>query len=176
MLKETYMKEKARIPLLVSHIIGIILLLILMGIIFIAFVVGGIFAGAIAGIGEASQGEETLGKIILVGYIIDLFLALVVVLDVINLIVGFRKNSTGKIPSIFMIINMCLTSLLCIGVASIFARSAIIDIASSNSNVSSSILTLVIVLIILLFYLSIYILTIVLIYIPRIKNSKKELS
>ncbi len=168
------MKEKARIPLLVSHIIGIILLLILMGIIFIAFVVGGIFAGAIAGIEGGEQGGETLGKVMLIGYIIDSFLALILILDVINLVVGFRKIPTGKVSSIFMIFNMCLTSLLSMGVASYFVWSAIIDMASSNVDASSSVPMLVIVLIILLFYLTIYILSIVLIYVPRIKRNKKE--
>ncbi len=168
------MKEKARVPLLVSHIIGNVGMLLLMGILFVVFIVGGIFAGAIGSIGGAETGGEAAGKVMLTGYLIDMVLALIVILDVVNLICGFRKTPSGKVLSIFMIIDMCLTSLLCIGVAAYLLRNYITDILSGGAEAVQNIASIVVVSLILLVYLTLYILTIVFIYIPRIKNAKKD--
>ena len=168
------MKEKARIPLLVCHIVSNVGMMLLMGIIFVVFNVGGVFAGAIGSIGGAEAGGEVLGKVMLTGYVLDMFLALVVILDVVNLICGFRKKPSGKVLSIFMIIDMCLTSLITTGVAAYLLRNYIADILAGGTEVIQNSALIVVVSLILLVYLALYILTIIFIYVPRIKTAKKN--
>lgn len=168
------MKNKMRSFLLIGHIASDIILLILIGIIFIIFLLGGTLAGAITGIsGNEAAASENAGKLILTGFIIDLFLALIFILDIINLICGFRKKPSGKKLSIFMIIDLSLAGLLSVGIAFYFLKNAFTNISSDANSISQNILSIVIVLLILLLYLTLYILTIIFIYVPRIKNNNE---
>ncbi len=169
------MKEKARIPLLVGHIVANVGLLILIVIVFGIFAVSGLIAGAVGSIaGGAEAGSELVAKTMLTGYIIDIFLALVIALDVVNLICGFRKKPSGKTLSAFMIADLSLASLLCVGIASYFIKNAAAEISSGSSDASGSVLLVVFASLIALAYIALYSLTIAFIYVPRIKRSEQN--
>lgn len=166
------MNKKARTPLLIGHIIGIVGILAIIILIFLFFTIGGIFVGSISSIGGSEAGSDAMEKFISVGYLIDILLALIIILDVINLICGFRKKPSGKTLSSLMIANMSLTSLLSIGTAAYFIRAFAMDIGADSSNMTQSITLTCIASALLLIYLTLYILTITFIYVPRIKNTE----
>lgn len=152
------MDKKARIPLLVLNIISNVGLLAIIMILFVLFILIGAISGAFGG-------DPSL--IIFKVYLMNTLFALVILLDILNIIIGFRKKPSGKGLSIAMI---CVNAFM----IALFAFNCIYFLSlgqvSSESADTETILRFVYSIAIIVVYIVLYICNIVFIYIPRIKN------
>lgn len=159
------MKNKAKIPLLVSHIVGNIGLLILAITIFVAFVVIGALAGGITGAAGGDAGEAS-GEIILTGYLIMLAIGTIIICDIVSMVLGFRKNR-NKTCGIIATVFESVAGAGAIGLSIYFLSNginSIISSASENNSYLDSLGLVISTIIILAILLTLYILTIIFIY------------
>lgn len=159
------MKNKAKIPLLISHIIGNIGLLILAIIIFIVFIVVGALAGGIAGAAGGDAGQAS-GEIILNGYLIMLAIGAIIVADIVSVVLGFRKNK-NKTCGIIATVFESIAGAGAIGLSTYFLINGITSIISSvseNNNYLDSLGLVISTCVILLLILALYVLTIIFVY------------
>lgn len=151
------MDKKARTPLLALNILSNVALVVIMVILFVIYIVIGALAGGFGG---------NPGPIILTVFIIDILLALVVILNVINMACGFRKKETSKTINIAMIIVLIVMMSILIGICIYFVKKGASYAQVSVEGICAIFATIP--------YLILYLCNIFCVYVPRIKNSKKS--